>query len=80
MHNLYLGAGNFCPLPYVYNRVYYDHCTRARLEGTSTLLEDYYWCPSPFDVDRDNNNIFQPTGKAGKCYDFMKPPGKYRFI
>ena len=70
-----LGAGSFCPLPFTYNRVHYDHCTRAKLDGTQNEVEDFYWCPSPFDVDKDNGNLFQTNGKAGKCYDFLKPPG-----
>ena len=75
-----LGAGSFCPIPFVFDRVYYDHCTRAKVDGTPNTVEDFYWCPSPEDVDKNNNNLFLANGKHGKCYDFLKPPGIFQYF
>ena len=72
---LSLGAGSFCPLPFVFNRGYYDTCTRQKVDGTPNNVEEFYWCPSPEDVNKGENNLFQPNGKYGKCHDYLKPPG-----
>ena len=70
------GAGSFCPLPYIFNRAYYDTCTRAKVDGSLIAVEEFYWCPDPNDPGfKSNNNEFQPNGKYGKCHDFLKPPG-----
>ena len=68
-------------MPFVFNRVYYDHCTRTKTDGTAGV-ESFYWCPSPSDVTKvdlfDDNlidSIFTANGKYGKCYDYLKPPG-----
>ena len=72
-----LGSGSFCPLPFTFDRVMYDTCTRAKVDGTPNKVESFYWCPSPEDVDKDKNNLFkQPDGQYGKCHEYMKPPGK----
>ena len=62
-------------MPYVFNRAYYDTCTRAKVDGSLISVEEFYWCPDPQDVDKENNNEFQANGKYGKCHDFLKPPG-----
>ena len=71
------GSGSFCPLPFTFDRVMYDTCTRAKVDGTPNEVESFYWCPSPEGVEKEKNNLFkQPDGKYGKCHEFMKPPGK----
>ena len=70
-----LGAGSFCPFPYIFNRIYYDTCTRAKVDGTPNTVEKFYWCPSPEDVDRNNDNLFLIDGKYGICHEWNKPPG-----
>ena len=74
---MFPGAGSFCPMPFVFNKVSYDHCTRAKVDGTANTVEPFYWCPSPEDVDRDKSNLFLANGKHGICYDFLKPPGRF---
>ena len=72
------GSGSFCPLPFTFDRVMYDTCTRAKVDGTPNKVESFYWCPSPEYVDKDKNNLFEPGNSPyyGKCHKFMKPPGK----
>ncbi len=40
------GAGSFCPMPFLYNRQYFDTCTR-KSSVQSTGFENYFWCPNP---------------------------------
>ena len=70
------GSGSFCPLPFTFDRVMYDTCTRAKVDGTPNKVENFYWCPSPEGVEKDKNNLFKQDGQYGKCHEFMKPPGK----
>ena len=72
------GSGSFCPLPFTFDRVMYDTCTRAKVDGTPNKVESFYWCPSPEYVDKDKNNLFPGhyAGYYGKCHEFMRPPGK----
>ena len=70
------GSGSFCPLPFTFDRVIYDTCTRAKVDGTPNKVESFYWCPSPEGVEKDKNNLFKPNGQYGKCHKFMRPPGK----
>ena len=62
-------------MPFTYNRVTYDTCTRAKVDGTQNNVEVYYWCPSPDAVDKNKNNLFMPNGRHGICHDFQKPSG-----
>ena len=73
--NFSSGADEFCPMPFTFNRVTYDTCTRAKVDGTPNKVEVFYWCPSPDNVDTYNYNLFLPNGRHGICHDFMKPPG-----
>ena len=62
-------------MPFLFNRVIYDTCTRMKVDGSANMVEEFYWCPSPDDVDKDNDNLFQPNGEYGICHDFLNPPG-----
>lgn len=65
------GSGNFCPLPFLFNGVWYDYCTRK--DPTSeTKFVDYFWCPDPSAVNDTNEYI--SGNSVGKCPDFLKPP------
>ena len=75
-----LGAGSFCPLPFLFNNVFYDTCTRLKVDGSLNKVEEFYWCPSPDDVDKENDNLFLPNGKHGRCNDNLKPPGIFSKI
>lgn len=75
-----LGAGHFCPFPFLFNGQYYDTCTRNKIDGNSNGLEAEYWCPSPFNVTINSENffgaaVFESGGQTGKCSDFPVPKG-----
>ena len=77
----FVGAGHFCPLPFVSNGQYFDHCTRKSHNGISNELEDKYWCPSPFNITFDTDLYFQAAvfssgGERGFCTDYSIPPGE----
>lgn len=67
------GAGYTCPLPFIYDRVYYDDCTRLPHDG-SPGFASYYWCPDQKYLLP--NNEYNQSAPIGKCPDFLKPPGK----
>ena len=76
-----IGAGHFCPFPFMFNGQYYDHCTRKKIDGSIYGLENYYWCPSPFNTTQIqgqffDSDIFFNDGQAGVCSDFSAPKGK----
>ena len=50
------------------------------MDGSLNKVEDFYWCPSPEDVDKENNNLFERNGKYGRCNDHLKPPGIFQEI
>jgi hypothetical protein len=52
------------------------------VDGSANKVEDFYWCPSPEDVDKENDNLFEPiVGQpVGKCSDHLKPPGIFQVI
>ena len=77
-------AGHICPFPFFFNDAYYDKCTRNSVNGVRNDPEDYYWCPSPFNVTYDfeeyhNVAFFSNGGEVGRCPDFAKPPGSFEF-
>jgi len=73
-----IGAGKFCPLPFLYNRAYYDTCTR-KSSSSSGNLESFFWCPDPSSVIPAQQNLFIQGGGIGKCGDFIIPPCKTHF-
>ena len=77
-----LGAGHFCPFPFVFEGVHYDQCTRKKLDGSNEGTESYYWCPSPFNVTYSDSlgaSLFSKGGEAGRCTDFPVPKG-YNYL
>ena len=63
----------------------HDKCTRISVNGQRNNPEDYYWCPSPFNVtygseEYHNVAIFSNGGEVGVCPDFSKPPGSFQFF
>ena len=72
------GAGQFCPMPFLYNREYYDTCTK-KSASQPTGQETFYWCPNPNSVNVAQQNLFLAGGQFGKCNNFRIPPGKYSF-
>ena len=74
-HTIYdgSGAGKLCPLPFVFDRVVYDACTRLTPDD-SPGYSDFYWCPDPTYLIEPN--IYNQSAPIGKCPDFLKPPGK----
>ena len=69
------GAGNFCPMPFLYNREYYDTCTR-KSSSQPVGFENFFWCPDPKSVNLTQQNLFIANGSIGKCNNFLIPPGK----
>ena len=68
------GAGNFCPMPFLYNREYYDTCTR-KSSSQPIGFENFYWCPNPKSVNLTQQNLFIANGSIGKCNNFLIPSG-----
>ena len=60
--------------------MYYDTCTRAKVDGTPNMVEDFYWCPDPAHVDKTKNNLFLPNkpNQYGLCHNHVKPPGTFQ--
>ena len=68
------GAGNFCPMPFLYNRQFYETCTKK--SSTQQLgFETYFWCPDPSSVNISQQNLFLSGGRIGKCNNFLIPEG-----
>ena len=65
------GNGYSCPMPFVFDRVYYDHCTRKN-NTLQSRYSQFYWCPDPRDVI--GNNEYVVDGGIGACPEFLKPP------
>ena len=74
------GAGTFCPMPFVYDRVVYDACTRLSHDG-SPGYSPFYWCPvAKYTTSNDEiSNIFTESRPVGKCPQFLHPPGQKIF-
>ena len=68
------GAGLYCPIPFLYDRIYYDTCTRTSHDG-SPAFNEFYWCPDPRHLIGENGNEYNQSAPIGKCPDFLKPPG-----
>ena len=66
------GAGSFCPLPFLYDRQFFDNCTRRSSNGTG--FEPNFWCPVPSSVTGPQN-LFAAGGQIGKCTNFLIPEG-----
>ena len=65
------GAGYKCPMPFLYDRIYYDYCTRK--STTSPIgFNDFYWCPDPNHVGE--NNLYTAGDPVGKCTEILEPP------
>ena len=70
------GQGHNCPLPFIFDGIYYDKCTRK----DPTLQSEYistYWCPNPFGVgigqEFVNNASSEVFENIGQCPDFLTP-------
>ena len=66
------GAGLKCPLPFLYNGIYFDYCTR-KSNVKPVGFNDFYWCPNPRQVGDDN--LYTTGNSIGKCTDILLPPG-----
>ena len=70
------GADFFCPMPFVFNRVYYDYCSRKNTDVFAGGFNSYYWCPDPAFVEDDTNTYRHPVQPPiGKCPEYLYPPG-----
>ena len=66
------GNGHMCPMPFLFDRVYYDHCTRKN-NTLQSRYTTFYWCPDPRNVSE--NNVYSiPSGPIGACPEHLKPP------
>jgi len=66
------GAGYFCPMPFIYDRVYFDYCSRKNIVGPDGF-SPFYWCPDPNHVGA--NNEYTAGNTIGECTEFLYPPG-----
>jgi hypothetical protein len=69
------GAGRFCPMPFLYNRQFYDTCTR-KSSNLTVGFEPFFWCPNPDFVNMTQQNLFLPGGQIGMCNNFLIPAGE----
>ena len=67
------GNGNFCPMPFLFDRVYYDRCTRVDHTKTERY-GDFFWCPDPSYVNVSNTYI--DGEPVGICPKILHPEGK----
>jgi hypothetical protein len=70
------GAGYYCPMPFIYDRIYYDYCTRRNSEADEGFA-DFYWCPNPNMVDA--NNKYNQSYPIGRCTQYLFPPGTSQY-
>ncbi len=68
------GRGTHCPIPFIYDRVFHDKCTRKDPNDPYELSQ-YYWCP-PVPDSVENGNVYIPGERQGFCQDYLHPPGK----
>lgn len=66
------GAGFQCPMPFIFNRVHFDFCTKKKPDGSAGFA-DYYWCPDPNFVN--DSNEYTANEPIGKCTEFLYPKG-----
>ncbi len=67
------GADHFCPMPFIFDRVYYDRCSRKNNDPTGTGFNPYYWCPDPREVDGANTYDHANSKPIGKCPEYLYP-------
>jgi hypothetical protein len=70
------GDGYFCPMPFIYDRVYYDYCAKKSHDGLARY-ENFYWCPDPRTNSTNDVYVYQ-GGYIGRCTEFLFPSGKSR--
>ncbi len=71
-HQIIKGSGNGhkCALPFLFNRVWYDSCTRRDHEGIESY-KPYHWCPDPRQLNE--SLIFETGGFFGYCPKILEP-------
>ena len=65
------GSGHLCPLPFLFEGIWYDHCTRK----DPTLQQKYtenYWCPDPRSMNE--SLTYYPGNPVGRCPEILHPP------
>ena len=67
------GVGSYCPLPFLHDRIYFDHCTRKG-NNDSRLVMEYFWCPDPTSLPPGSNE-YTPDGPYGICNEHLQSPG-----
>ena len=65
------GNGLFCNLPFIFDRVYYDHCTKKDF-SMQTKYAKYYWCPDPTNITETEE--YFSGWHVGVCPEFLHPP------
>ena len=67
------GSGHFCSLPFLFNGIYYDHCTRKDFTMQSKFAQ-YYWCPDPNNITASDEYEYFADRPVGACPKFLHPP------
>ena len=67
------GNGNFCPIPFIFDRVYYDRCTR--IDHTKTKrYGGFFWCPDPSFVSQTAfGSVYVDGRPVGTCPEILHP-------
>ena len=65
------GSGHVCPMPFLFDRVYHDYCSRKDFNQTKRYAE-FFWCPDPRKISGDNN-LYEPKKPVGQCPKFLHP-------
>ena len=72
-------SNTFCPMPFLYDGVHFDYCTKKKIDGEG--YEDFYWCPQPSFLDDKNTFSVEEGDERGKCTEHLYPPGKtFNFV
>ena len=66
-------SNTFCPMPFLYDGVHFDYCTKKKINGDG--YENFYWCPQPSFVDEENTFSVEEGDERGKCSENLYPPG-----
>ena len=64
------GNGLYCNLPFLFDGIYYDHCSRKDFSMQSKHAK-YHWCPDPTNLTETEYISGWPVGA---CPEFLYPP------
>ena len=67
------GNGNFCPIPFIFDRVYYDRCTRID-HTKEKRYGGFFWCPDPSYMNQTVfGSVYVDGEPVGTCPEILHP-------